>query len=81
MTTQTTDSNAAEATPKGPTYNDARRVGASALLFDEPTLARTRKTAEVIAERVIDALIAANITVGSVTKPVAAQQEELNVTA
>lgn len=81
MTTNTTETNDAEVAPKGPTYGDARRVAASALMFDEPALARTRKTAEVVAERVIDALIAANITAESVTKPVVGQQETLNVTA
>lgn len=65
-------------TEKAPTYNDARRIGASALMFDEPPLARTRKTAEVVAERVVDALIAANFF-DTITKPVAAEQESLDV--
>lgn len=64
MTTPTTPA------PAGPTYADALERVSAALMFREPTLARTSKTARLIAERALDALIAAGgVTFTKPTEP------------
>ena len=77
MTQETTETS----TTDTPTYADAIERGSAALMFREPQLARTTKTARAIVERVVDALVTAGITRESVVKPAVAQQETLDVSA
>lgn len=67
-----------EPTATGPTYADAIERASAALMFREPVLARTGKTARAIATRVVDALIATNATQSSITKPVEATQTTID---
>lgn len=71
----------APSTTDAPTYDKAMERAAAALMFREPQLARTTKTARAIAGRILDALIAADVTVETVTKPVAAVQGSLDENA
>jgi hypothetical protein len=71
---------ATDSTTVGPTYADAVERVSAALMFREPTLARTSKTARLIATRAVDALVNAQVTVESVTIPVVAQQTTIDET-
>ncbi len=67
-----------EPTATGPTYADAIERASAALMFREPVLARTGKTARAIATRIVDALIATNATTASVVKPDEATQTTID---
>lgn len=66
-------------TQPNPTYADAIERASAALMFREPVLAKTGKTARAIATRVVDALVNSGATVEGITIPVAAQQQTIDV--
>lgn len=81
MTQPAPETVSTESTQTGPTYADAIERASASLMFREPTLARTTKTARAIAARVVDALVDAGITRDTVTKPDVPQPLTLDVTS
>ena len=77
MTQPDAPATVAPVAPAGPTYADAVERVSAALMFREPVLARTGKTARLIAARAVDALVAAQITRETVTTPQVAQQDSI----